>query len=84
MQKAATGQKQMRKVTNMLMDGLGVVYKLIGSGKRPIGRQDFRQDLVQYEQTIRHLGVQKNQKVDLRSTALKDSGSRALEGVKFL
>ena len=68
----------------MRMYGLGVVYKLICVGKRAIGRQDFRQDLVQDEQTTRHLGIKKNQKVDLRSTALKDAGSRAPEGVKFL
>ena len=40
-------RKQVRKVTNMLMNGLGVVNKLLGAGKRPIGRQDFRQHLVQ-------------------------------------
>ena len=32
------GQKQVREVTNMLMDGLGVVSKLKDGGKRTIGR----------------------------------------------
>ena len=32
------GQKQVREVTNMLMDGLGVVSKLMDGGKRQIGR----------------------------------------------
>ena len=38
------GQKQVRKVTNMLMDGLGVGNKPIGGGVRQIGRQDLVQD----------------------------------------
>ena len=59
------GRKQVGKVTNMLMDGLG------GSGS----------GCWMTAKTIRHLGIQKNQLVDLRSTALKDAGARALEGV---
>ena len=32
------------KVTNMLMDGLGVVSMLMGSGRRQTGWQDLVQD----------------------------------------
>ena len=38
------GQKQVRKVTNMLMDGLGVVSKLKDGGKRQMIRMDQVQD----------------------------------------
>ena len=38
------GQKQVRKVTNMLIDGLGVVSMLMGGGRRQVGRQDLVQD----------------------------------------
>ena len=36
--KTKVGQKQVRKVTNMLMDGLGVADVLTHGGKRTIGR----------------------------------------------
>ena len=45
MPKTATGKKVgQRKVTNMLMDGLGkVTIKLMGGGRRQIGRQELVQ-----------------------------------------
>ena len=39
--RAKVGQKQVRKVTNMLMDGLGVVSMLMGCGTRQTGRQEL-------------------------------------------
>ena len=59
-QEAKVGQKQLRKVTNMLMDGHGVVSMLMGCGRRQTGRQELVQDGGR-QQTIRHLGNQKNQ-----------------------
>ena len=58
--KAKVGHKQVRKVTNKLMDGLGVVSVLIGCGKRQTGRQELVQDGGR-QQTIGHFGNQKNQ-----------------------
>ena len=58
--KAKVGQKQVRKFMNMLMDGLGVVSMLVGCGKRQTGRQELVQDGGR-QQTIGHLGNQKNQ-----------------------
>ena len=55
-QEAKVDQKQVRKVTNMLMDG--IVSKLMGCGKRQTGRQELVQDCGR-EQTIGHHG--KNQ-----------------------
>ena len=57
-QEAKVDQKQVRKVTNMLMDGIGVVSMLMGCGKRQTGRQELVQDCGR-EQTIGHHG--KNQ-----------------------
>ena len=54
------GQKQVHKVANMLMDGLGVVSMLMGCGKRQTDRQELVQDGGR-QQTIGHLGNQKNQ-----------------------
>ena len=56
MPKAATGKTVgQTQVTNMLMDGLGVANKLLGGGKRQIGRQELVQDGGR-QQTIGHLG----------------------------
>ena len=79
--KAKVGQKQVRKVTNMLMDGLGVMSMLMGCEKHQTGRQELVQDGGR-RQTIGHLWKQKNQWVESRSTAWKDCGARTLEGVE--
>ena len=61
-------QEQVRKVTNMLMDGLGVVSKLKDGGR---------------QQMIGHLRKQKNQLVKiLTSAAPKDATARAPEGAQ--
>ena len=73
------GQKQ---VTNMLMDGLGVVNKLMGGGRRQIGRQEVVQDGGR-KQTIGHLlGKRRTSRRDSRSTALKIAGARTPEGME--
>jgi len=60
-----------KKVTNILMDGLGkVANKLMGGGKRQIVRQNLVQDGGR-RQTIGHHGNQRKQWVKLRSTAWK-------------
>ena len=53
------GQKHVRKVTNMLLDGLGVMSMLMGCGKRQTGRQELVQNGGR-EQTTGH-GNQKKQ-----------------------
>ena len=58
--RAKVGQKQTGKVTNMLMDELGVVSMLMGCGRRQTGRQELVQDGGR-QQTIGHLGNQRNQ-----------------------
>ena len=73
--------KPRRKVTNMLMDGLGVASMLTHGGRRQIGREELVQDGGR-QQTTGHHGNQKNQWVKLRSTALKDAAARALEGAQ--
>ena len=78
---AKVDQKQVRKVTNMLMDGLGMMSMLMGCGKRQTGRQELVQDGGR-EQTIGHHGNQKNQWAELCSTALKDAAARTLAEVK--
>ena len=78
-QEAKVDQKQVRKVTNMLMDGVGVVSMSMGCGKRQTGRQELVQDCGR-EQTIGHHG--KNQWGGLRSTAVEDAAARTMEGVK--
>ena len=62
MPKTAIGKRAGRKkVTNILMDGLGkVTNKLMGGGKRQIGRQYLVQDGGR-QRTIVHLGNQKKQ-----------------------
>ena len=79
--KAKVSQKQVRKVTDMLMDGLGVMSMLTGCGKRQTGRQELVEDGGR-EQIIGHDGNQKNQWTELCSAALKDAAARRLEGAK--
>ena len=43
-QEAKAKAKAKCKVTNNVMDGLGVVGKLMGGGRRQIGRQDLFHD----------------------------------------
>ena len=75
MERTEAGQKQVRKVTNMLMDGLGVMSMLMGCGKRQTGRQELVQDGGR-QQTIGKHGNQKNQSAELSSTALKNAAAR--------
>ena len=79
--KAKAKAKARRKVTNMLMDGLGVASNLTHGGRRKTGREDLVQDGGR-QQTTGHHGNQKNQWVKLRSTAWKDAAARALEGAQ--
>ena len=79
-QEAKAKVDQVRKVTNMLMDGLGMKSTLMGCGKCQTGRQELVQDGGR-EQTIGHHGNQKNQWAELCSTALKDAAARTPEGV---
>ena len=64
----------------MLMDGLGVVNKLMGGGKRQIGRQELVQDGGR-QQTIGHLGKQKNQQGYFEINSTEKCWSKNLEGV---
>ena len=68
-------------MTNMPMDGLGMTSKLKNGGKR----QMTRMDRVQYSgrmPMIRLLGNQKDQLVELRCTASKQSTSNKMNWVK--
>ena len=58
--KARAKAKARRKVTNMLMDGLGVASMLTHGGRRQTGREDLVQDGGR-QQTTGHHGNQKNQ-----------------------
>ena len=79
--KAKAKAEAKRKVTNMLMDGLGVASMLTHGGRRQTGRQELVQDGGP-RQTIGHHGNQKNQWVKLSSTALKDAAARSQEGTQ--